>query len=145
VVARAKWALPPLLILLGGLLALWGSDGPWGTCAHDPCEGGALPHLVMRSGFDFGTGVVTAVVAVALALVGAAALLLARSSAIPRVAAGLAIFEIIVVSVHLARVHVFWEYRVYGPEVGLIAVLAGAVVSLVGAGLLRPLSSDGAT
>jgi hypothetical protein len=145
VVPRAKAVLPPLLILAGGLLALWGSDGLWGTCAHDPCEGGALPHLVTRSGFDFGTGVVTAVFALALVLVGAAALLLARSLAIRRAAAGLAIVEFILVSVHLARIHVFWEYRVYGPEIGLIAVLAGAAVSLAGAALLRPPRSEGAS
>lgn len=145
-VARAKWAVPPLLILLGGLLALWGSDRPWGTCARDPCGGfGGLPHLVTRYGFEFGTGVATAVVGLGLVLVGAAALWLARSSALRRAAVGLAIIEFILVSFHMARVHVFWEYRVYGPEIGLMAVIAGAAVSLAGAALLRPRRSDGAT
>jgi hypothetical protein len=137
-IARAKSALPATLILFGGLLALSGSDEAWGICARDPCGGfGGLTHLVTRHGFEFGTGVATAVVGLSLLLVGGAALRLGGSPPIRWATAGLAIIEFVLVGVHIARVHVFWEYRVYGPDIGLIAVIAGATVALAGAALLR--------
>ena len=103
-----------------------------------------MPHLVTRTGFEFRTGVATAAVGLGLVLVGAAALWPSRSSALRRAAAGLAIFELVLVGFHVARVHVFWEYRVYGPEIGLIAVLVGAAASLAGAVVLRRSKGGGA-
>jgi hypothetical protein len=139
----AQAIVRPLLILSGGVLAFWGSNQPWGICPHDPCESyGGLQHLVTKFGFEYGTGVATAVVALALVLIGVAAFGLGGSPAIRRAAAGLAIVELILASVHVARVHVFAEFLTYGPQPGLVAVIAGGAVSLAGAALLPRRSSE---
>jgi hypothetical protein len=131
--ARAKAVLLQLLILLGGLLALWGSYGPWGTCSVQPCDSHVgLPYLVSTSGFEFGTGVATAIVAVCLVLIGLASLGRGESPAIQLVAVGLAIVEFLLAGIHIARFHVSSEYLVYGPDVGLFAVMAGAAVAAAG-------------
>ena len=78
-----------------------------------------------KYGLAYGTGVATALVAVALMFIGVAAVRLGESPAIRRAAAALALIEIILASVHIARVHVFAEYLNYGPKLGLVAVIAG--------------------
>jgi hypothetical protein len=93
---------------------------------------------VTRYGFDYGTGVVTAIVALGLVITALAAIWRGGTSGIRRIAVSLALIEFILVGFHIARVHVFPVYFVYGPHIGLIAVLAGAAVSMAGAALLRP-------
>lgn len=71
-----------------------------------------------------------------MVLVGAASLL--RS--IPRVSRIAALALVLVgtaaIVLHVARVHVFPEYRVFGPELGLVAVVLGFVISAAGAWIL---------
>jgi hypothetical protein len=100
---------------------------------------------VKRYGFEYRTGVVTAVVAIALLITALVAAWRGGSSAIRRTAVSLALIEFILVGFHIARVHVFPEYFVYGPNIGLIAVLAGAAISMAGAALLRPRSDQSVT
>jgi hypothetical protein len=136
--ARAKAALPGLVILLGGLLALWGSYGPWELCMVQPCEGEfGLPYVVSWGGFEFGTGVATAIVAVGLVLIGVASLRRDESPVIHRVTIVLAMVEFLLVGIHVARFHVLSRNLVFGPEIGLIAVIAGTALGAVGGAFLR--------
>ena len=125
----------PLLVSLGGVVSVWGSFEAWGVCGNEPCEGpgGQLPHLFIRSGVAFGFGVATALVGFLLVLLGVASAWRRGSSLIRGAALALVVLELAVIGAHIARAYVFPEYKVYGPETGLVVVVAGAVLSGVAA------------
>src|SRR4051812_3791498 len=119
-----------LLVATGGLVSLWGSFQTWGYCSSEPC-GGALQHLFPRTGVEFGPGVATALAGGALAVLGV--LLAARGGppSVAPIAFGLAVIEGVAIAIHVVAAYLFREYRVYGPEIGLVAVIAGTAVSVV--------------
>jgi hypothetical protein len=66
------------------LAALWGSFEPWGTCPDTACGEERLAFFVLvdKTGVDFGPGGVTAVLGLALAIIGIAAFRQGRATAL---------------------------------------------------------------
>ena len=58
-----------LTLVVAGLVTLLGSNSAWATCATVRCET-PLQAMDVRSGIDFGYGVVTAIAAILLTAVG---------------------------------------------------------------------------
>ena len=123
----------PILVALGGLIVVAGSFMTWGVCTKEPCEGdGGLFHLFIRSGIDFGPGIVTGALGIVLVVVG---LVSARSEPrlfSPAIPIGLSCGVILVVAAYVVRVHLFPEYTVRGPGPGVFVELFGAVLTGTG-------------
>lgn len=118
-------------VALGGLTALWGSFEPWGTCPDTACGEEELAFFVLvdKTGVDFGPGVVTAVLALALTIIGIAALW--RGGALPfrPQSVVLALAALLTVGAFVVRMYVLPEFLLYGPGIGVYLVAAGAVVA----------------
>lgn len=118
-------------VALGGLTALWGSFEPWGTCPDTACgaEGLAFFVLVDKTGVDFGPGVVTALLALSLTIIGIAAFRHGGASPFRAQSVVLALAALLTVGTFVVRMYVFPEFLLYGPGIGVYLVGAGAVVA----------------
>ena len=61
-----------ILVVVAGILIVYGSSSDWVTCSKEPCEeGGGLFHIFRRTGMDVGWSVLTTRVGDLLTVIGA--------------------------------------------------------------------------
>jgi hypothetical protein len=118
-------------VVLGGLAALWGSFEPWGTCPDTACGEERLAFFVLvdKTGVDFGLGVVTALLGLALAIIGIAAFRQGGASPWRTPSVVLALAALLTVGAFVVRMYVLPEFLLYGPGTGVYLVAAGAVMA----------------
>jgi hypothetical protein len=122
------------LLVVAGLLLLFGAQAPWVVCSSEPCPPGpddtlALQVIWTRDGLAVGWGFLTG--ALGLVVLGSAW----RLGRVPgaAVAARLAGLAALVISVGFAvRVWIVPEYDSYGPPLGFIATVLGALIAAIG-------------
>ena len=113
--------------LVGGLLIVLGSTLTWGVCPDSSCGFGGLQALFPKSGLNTGAGAITAILGIALVVIGAIGLV----RTIPRQAVvWLAIATLVVTVAYVVRVHVLPENDIAGPLAGVYVVIAGAALAL---------------
>jgi hypothetical protein len=88
--------------------------------------------LVDRSWIDFGPGILTALSGLMITICGVLALRRAGTRPLRAVALMLAGFVLLTVAAFVLRMYVFPEFLLYGPKVGVYAVVVGAVVGIAG-------------
>jgi hypothetical protein len=114
-------------VLTGGILVVLGSTQTWGICPDSSCGFGGLQSLLSKSGINSGAGAITAILGIALVLIGATSLI----RTVPRRSvAWLAIATLVVTVVYVVRVHVLPENAIAGPLEGVYVVIAGAVLAM---------------
>jgi hypothetical protein len=89
------------------------------------------------SGVEFGPGLVTAVLGLMLASGGIGAFRRGVSSGLRVVPVVLALLLLATVGAYILRWHVFPTFKLYGPEIGVILVIAGGLVALAASVRLR--------
>ena len=124
----SNWSYPASIgALAGGLLIVLGSTLTWGVCPDSSCGFGGLQSLMAKSGLNSGAGTVTAILGIALVVIGVVRFV----RTVPRQSVvWLAIATLVVTVVYVARVHVLPENAIAGPLEGVYVVIAGAVLAL---------------
>jgi hypothetical protein len=133
-----------LTLVVAGLVTLLGSNSIWATCATVRCET-PLQAMDVRSGIDFGYGVVTAIAAILLTAIGIDAGRRAGVSPFAIAAVLLALVVILTVSAFVIDAYVIRDQfpTVFGlPDSGTIVTALGGLATLVaGLRLRRPADS----
>jgi hypothetical protein len=129
-----------IVLTLAGLLVLWGSVGPWGTCPQFPCDPGPddviqLFAVEVRSGIEVRAGLVTALAGLGMVWAALATIVTGASNRVVGLALGSAGLALLSVAAYLTvmnvilRSQIVASYGLYGGVVGAaVGFLAGLVM-----------------
>lgn len=128
-----------VVIALAAVAIVVGSLSTWGICPDTSCgeEGGALFVVVERSGLNWGAGILTLILGLALAAIAIDAM---RGRERPRAwmaSLGASIGAVGVAVAWVVRMYLVPEFLLYGPAFGVFLVLAGGVVAALASPTLR--------